>query len=1595
MQPRRYQIEWMLLGTVLLGLGALMGYWLNTERDEVTSRERDRLQTQARVIDENLGRQLEGANNALAGVRDEFPLPVNKSLAQAASRHLKALRDAMPGVRTMLLVNAEGLVLAASRDEVIGLNASKREYFTVPRERPDPSMLYISAPFRTTLGVFSINMVHVVTGSRGEFAGIVSATLDPEYFNVALRSVLYAPDMWTSIAHGDGTGFLFMPPIEKATGMDLTMPGTFFFRHRESGQTASIMTGTIYATGEERMMAVRTIRLANVPVDKPLVVGVSRDLSAIYARWRNDVLVDSGLYAVIALTTILGLTFSQRRQRKFDRLEADHEIERRESAERLELAVAGADLGLWDWHVPSDKAVFNARWCAMLGYPVDELVPNASAWRERVHPDDWPVIHAALDLHLQGETPAYESEHRMRHKDGHWIWVLGRGKVMERDATGAPVRMVGTQMDITERKHIEEALRESEDRYRDLVEHSQDLICTHDLDGRILSANPRPAEILGYARDELLKMNIRDLLATEMREDFPRYIEELRRTGISKGLMRLHTRAGERRIWDYVNTLRTEGVSTPVVRGMAHDVTERMRAEKALRERESLLRSVFATLPVGVTVTDDKGMILSVNPAGQRIWAGAKYVGIEHYDEYKGWWATTGKRIEAKEWALARAVTKGEISSDEEIEIECINGTRRRILNSAAPIRDSRQRITGAIGVSQDVTEHRLAEEGMRALARFPSESPNPVLRVSRDGVLLYANESSRSLLTEWACAVGQPVPPLWRTLVAEALGTNSRKTVNAEFEHQAYSVVVAPVAEGKYVNLYGRDITERRQAENALREGERRYRNLSDNMLAGFAYCKMLFENGRPVDYVYVGVNPAFERLTGLKNVAWKKVTELIPGIRESNPELFERYGRVASTGKSEAFEIYMASMDIWLSVSAFCPKKGYFIAISENITERKRAELALARRTHLYDMLSQTNKAIVRIAGRDELFDAVCRIAVEHGHFHFVWIGVIDTVHQRLKAIAHYGKDAGYLDKLDLSGDSPAASRHAGGALLSGSDVVINDFLNDPATAPWYEAARHAGIRAVAKFPIRQGGAVVGAISFYADEPKFFSEDLIATLDAMAEDVSFALDKFAHQAEISYAAEALRASEAKFRLLAEENLAGVMIIQDGRFKYVNPAMARMFGYSPEDLLRASSVSVLEFVAEENRALIEKNLRRRQDGEALSMRYTFRGKKKDGSPSYFEVFGSRIPFEGRFAVMSTVLDITERKRAEETQATLAAIVESSNDAIIGRALDGTVTSWNAAAERILGYTAAETIGRDLVEIFPPRLRQQVAENLKLVWAGQMVPSHEAVRITKDGRDIDVAVSLSAIKDDSGRIIGTATTLHDITARKQAEQALHDNATRLRTLSRRLFTAAETERRNINRELHDRVGQNLAALNINLNIIRSQLPQQSLDAVGARIRDTQTLLEETAAQVRNVMADLHPPALDDYGLHAALRAYIQDLGTRITVPISMHGEPFVPRLPLTVETALFRVAQGALVNAVTHAQAKHIQVLLAATPDQVTLTIADDGVGFDVTHASLAHASWGLAIMRERAEAVGAELTVESTPGKGTRVCVAIPREMR
>jgi two-component system, NarL family, sensor histidine kinase UhpB len=359
-------------------------------------------------------------------------------------------------------------------------------------------------------------------------------------------------------------------------------------------------------------------------------------------------------------------------------------------------------------------------------------------------------------------------------------------------------------------------------------------------------------------------------------------------------------------------------------------------------------------------------------------------------------------------------------------------------------------------------------------------------------------------------------------------------------------------------------------------------------------------------------------------------------------------------------------------------------------------------------------------------------------------------------------------------------------------------------------------------------------------------------------------------------------------------------------------------------------------------------------------------------------------------------VDITERKRAEEAREALS----HRNQSLVA-ALGQIVYDWRPGTDeliwegdytKVLGYSAAEmgsTTESWTSRTHPDDLERVLAE-VDLSTRERRNYDLEYRFRHRDGTYLwmhDKGITFVGPEGTLARIIGVFV---DITARRQAEDKLRELATELRRLSQRLIETEEIERRRINRELHDQIGANLSALTLELELIRKLLPRQSPAGIRERLDDASRLVSEVVQHARNVMADLRPPALDDYGLLAALRAYAEPLSARIGIPISVRGDEIQPRPSAAAETALFRIAQEALNNAAKHARAKRLDVTLTADKRRVKLVVADNGIGYDRTALSPTAEGWGLRTMHERAAALDADFTIESEPGKGTRVIVEL-----
>lgn len=277
------------------------------------------------------------------------------------------------------------------------------------------------------------------------------------------------------------------------------------------------------------------------------------------------------------------------------RLQAVAELQRAET--RWQFALEGGDHGVWEWNIPAGTVFYSPRWKTMLGYSVDEIGNSVDEWKSRVHPDDWPRVETQARQYLEGVTPNYSCEHRVRCKDGSYKWILDHGKIVTRDAAGAPLVMIGTHTDVDAQKQTETALAESELKFKALVEQSLIGIYMVDED-KLIYVNPRAAEIFGYEPAELSDVSLASVIAPEDRELVQKNIQ--RRTSGEIETLRYEFRGLRKdgQIIDVgVHGSRTMLGNRPVVLGVLQDITERRVQEERVKSYiDRLERSIMSTV---------------------------------------------------------------------------------------------------------------------------------------------------------------------------------------------------------------------------------------------------------------------------------------------------------------------------------------------------------------------------------------------------------------------------------------------------------------------------------------------------------------------------------------------------------------------------------------------------------------------------------------------------------------------------------------------------------------------------------------------------------------------------------------------------------------------------------------------------------------------------------------------------------------------------------------------------------------------------------------------------------------------------------------
>jgi two-component system sensor histidine kinase UhpB len=455
----------------------------------------------------------------------------------------------------------------------------------------------------------------------------------------------------------------------------------------------------------------------------------------------------------------------------------------------------------------------------------------------------------------------------------------------------------------------------------------------------------------------------------------------------------------------------------------------------------------------------------------------------------------------------------------------------------------------------------------------------------------------------------------------------------------------------------------------------------------------------------------------------------------------------------------------------------------------------------------------------------------------------------------------------------------------------------------------------------------------------------------------------------------------------------------RQGIVRYVNPEFTKVYGYQAEDVIGKVTPRIIKsgVMKERDYELFWEKLLNKQIVKSELI-----NKRKDGELIFVESSANPIVDQDGIIVgfLAIQRDITERKRAKEALEAAhtfqQSIIDGIPEPIMVIKTDFRVMLMNRAAREFSSgkdrtplpkfcYQISHQRDEPCTGIDHPCPLEEVRESSQPITV-----IHEHFQANGEQRLIEVIAA--PFYDVNGTFQGIIESNHDITDRERVKSALHQYTERLRALAAQLAEAEDVERQRLASELHDQVGQNLTALGINLNIIQAQMPEDTSVQVRFRLDDAHTLVEQTTEQIRDVMANLRPPVLDDYGLVAALGWYGEQFSRRTNITTKVEGEELIPRLAARVENALFRITQEALTNVAKHAQATQVVVKVDLGENCLRLMVDDDGIGFTTKHLEeyAGDQGWGILTMTERAEAIGGNFLIESSHNQGTRVIVEI-----
>jgi len=611
------------------------------------------------------------------------------------------------------------------------------------------------------------------------------------------------------------------------------------------------------------------------------------------------------------------------------------------------------------WMGPDAKFVYvNNAACRSLGYSRQELLTMTvhdidPDFPKEVWPKHWEQVRQRGSFTL-------ESHHRRKN-----------GEVFPTEISINYINFGGKEYncafarDITRRKKAEETLQKSEEKYRTLVENIELGITLVDADHNILMTNSTVGKLFGSPVSEFIGKKCYN--GFEKRNTICPHCPGVKamKTGLSEEIETERIREDGSRFSVRIQAFplfSEEGKATGFIE-VAEDITERKLTEQALRHSQQMLQSVLDTIPVRVFWKNCNLVYIGCNKLF------AKDAGVDSPQDIVG--KTDYDFTWEKEQAdFFRECDRRVIDSDTpeyhiiEPQLQA-DGTKAWLSTNKAPLHDTDGKVVGILGTYEDITERKRVEEEIEKLAKLPGENPNPVLRVSDDGTILYCNQSSQPILELWQCKIDQVIPARWQQYIQQALACGEVSQVTVECTNRIYALSFAPVVNSNYVNIYGLDVTERRKAEKMLLQSEEQYRALFEQ--AADSIVLIDAETGQLVkfnDRTHQGLGYSRDEFTKLKIADFEVI--------ESDDEVTKHIGKIIENG-GDTFETKHKTKsgeirNILVSARAVSiGGKNFVQAIWRDITERKQAEAA---REKLNKELEEKNKeleSILYVASHD----------------------------------------------------------------------------------------------------------------------------------------------------------------------------------------------------------------------------------------------------------------------------------------------------------------------------------------------------------------------------------------------------------------------------------------------------------------------------------------------------------------------------------------------------------------------------------------------------------------------------------------------------